>query len=214
MIYVFGESFSQDYSKNDETSALKNYLHYKGYNIKLYVDLLGRYVNQPMINYSVGGMCNEYILTKFMENYHKIQPNDIVVFGWTDVTRFMYIHEDRWTTNIFKTDKLSNFAKDEMKVIRSHKLYEKKQLDIIKFIDKILPNNTTIHWTWSTIPSEHSLTITKETNGEIIDNHYGEDGHRDLYNKIIEQLKITNRVRINLWKFNDSTTDKYDKRVI
>lgn len=214
MIYVFGESFSEDYSKNPETSTLKSYLRYKGYNIKLYVDLLSEYLNQPLSNHSFSGMCNEYILTKFMQNYHKIQPGDIVVFGWTDLTRFMYVSENRWMTNLWGPNSLSQNTIDEMRVVRMHKLYEKKQLDTIKFIDDILPNNTTIHWTWATVPPIHSLTITKETNGDIVDSHYSEEGHMDLYNKIVEQLKVTNRVKIDLWDYNEPLTDRYGRGVI
>lgn len=214
MIYVFGDSFSEDYTKNPELSTMMGYLRHKGYKIKFYIDLLSEELNQPITNYALGGMCNEYILTKFMEHYRKIQPGDIVIFGWTDLTRFMYPFNNRWVTNLYTTSVLSENTINEMRVVRMHKFYEKKQLDIIDFIDDLLPNNPTVHWTWSTIPPEHSLTITKETNGEIIDSHYGEVGHMDLYKKISDQLKITNRVRLNLWKYDGPSIDRYGRGVI
>ena len=90
-----------------------------------------------------------------------------------------------------------------------HKLYREKQMGIIKFIEEILPNNTTINWTWCTVPRQFTSTIKKETNGFLDDFHYGEEGHKHLFNKIKKQLEVTNRVRIDLWdqvdwsKFNN-----------
>jgi hypothetical protein len=210
MIHVFGDSFSEDYKKligeNDASTYMSKYIKYMGRDVKLYIDLLSEYLNQPLTNYAFGGCCNEYILMKFMENYDKIKPNDVVVFGWTEITRFLLASDDPfydWRSSIHPTNSLSKITLDEMHVLRNNKLYKKKQLDIIKFIDQVLKNNTTIHWTWSTIPKKYSSTITKETNGLIEDSHYGEEGHKFLFDKIKEQLGVTKRVRINLWdQFN------------
>jgi hypothetical protein len=144
-----------------------------------------------------------------MENYDKIKQDDVVVFGWTEIARFLLASDDdehEWRSSIQQTDLLSQTTINEMSMLRDNKLYKKKQLGIIKFIDQILINNITIHWTWATIPTDYSFTITKETNGLIKDSHYGEEGHKFLFNKIREQLGVTRRVRINLWdQFN---TDK------
>jgi hypothetical protein len=143
-----------------------------------------------------------------MENYSKIKPDDIVIFGWTELTRMLVpfeIDKDKyiWRSTIFPNNFLSQKTNDEIAVMLNVEIYREKQMETIKFIEKILPNNITINWTWSTIPHEHSLTITKETNGLLNDFHYGEEGHRFLFNKIKEQLGVTKRVRINLWdQFN------------
>jgi hypothetical protein len=139
-----------------------------------------------------------------MENYSKIKPDEIIIFGWSELFRFLtpYEIEPRkfiWRSNIFPNKFLSNHTNDEMLVMLDHKLYKEKQMATIKFIEEILPNNTTINWTWCTIPRQFTSTIKKETNGLIDDFHYGEEGHIILFNKIKEQLEATKRVRINLW---------------
>jgi hypothetical protein len=208
MIHIFGESYSENYKKvmmeNPNSSYASEYIEYLGRDFKLYTDLLSEHLKQPVSNYSMGGICNEHIFMLFMENYSKIKSDDIVVFGWTVLSRFLVPYEIEknkfiWRSNLYPNKFISEQTNREMMVMADNKLFMKKQLDLIKFIDKILPNNTTIHWTWVTIPHEHSLTITKETNGVVQDFHYGEKGHEFLFNQIIEQMSLTNRVRVNLW---------------
>jgi hypothetical protein len=222
MIYVFGDSFSEDYKKmvglNRMSSYMLPYTEYLGRDVKLYCNLLSEHLNQPLINNSIGGICNEHIFMLFMENYSKIKTDDIIVFGWTSLERFIVPILDEnneyvWRSNNITNNFLSEQTNYEVKYMMEQPLFKKKQLNLIKFIDEILPNNTTIHWTWSTILPEQSLTIKKETNGLVNDFHYGEEGHRYLFNKIKEQLEVTKRVRINLWdqvdwrKFNNDNTN-------
>jgi hypothetical protein len=207
MIHVFGDSYSEDYrntyKESISPSYIWKYIDYLGRDVKFYTDLLSEHLNQPITNYSIGGISNEHILMLFMENFSKIKEDDVVVFGWTEITRIMvpikcddsYV----WRSNLFPNEFLSEQSEYEIRLMGDHDLYRKKLLDTIKFIDEILPNNITIHWTWSTIPHEYSPNITKETNGIIEDRHYGEEGHRILFDKIKEQLHVSKRVRINLW---------------
>lgn len=207
MIHVFGDSYSEDYrntyKESISPSYIWKYIDYLGRDVKFYTDLLSEHLNQPITNYSIGGISNEHILMLFMENFSKIKEDDVVVFGWTEITRIMvpvnlngyYV----WRSNLFPNEFLSEQSDYEIRIMYNHDLYRKKLLDTIKFIDEILPNNITIHWTWSTIPHEYSPNITKETNGIIEDRHYGEEGHRILFDKIKEQLHVSKRVRINLW---------------
>ena len=211
MIYIFGDSFSQRFMDFTEPCDIRDYVKWKGYEPKMYYDYISEDLNQPIENHSLGGMCNEYILMKFMKCYHKIQPSDVVIFGWTDITRFLipnfkvnHSHENSWFSSIFNfQSNISQSAKNEIEVMRSHPLYVNKQLDIISFIDTILPHNTTIHWTWCNMKFKgKGLSITNETNGQIPDAHYGEEGHRDLYNRITNELKLTNKVKLNLWDYS------------
>jgi hypothetical protein len=212
MIHVFGDSFSEDYKKiigqSPKSSYAEQYVEYLGRDFKMYTDLLSEHLNVPIVNHSIGGICNEHIFMLFMEIYPKIKSDDIVVFGWTDLGRFLVPHESihfnkGWISNIFPNNFLSEQTTREVVIMMDHKSYVKKQLDLIKFIDGILSNNTTIHWTWVTTVQENLLSIKNETNGAVQDFHYGEKGHEFLFKQIIEQLSFTNRVRINLWdQFN------------
>ena len=204
MIYIFGDSFSVSFTNSKEFFSVKDYSKWKGYEPKMFFDYLSEDLNQPIENHASGGMCNEYILMKFMECYHKIQPSDVVVFGWTDISRYLIpnLNDYGWVSNIhIINSNLSQSSKDEIKVMRSHPLYVNKQLDIISFIDTILPHNTTIHWTWYNMKFKCS-SITKETNGQVVDEHYGEEGHRHLYEEITNELKFTDKVRLNLWEYS------------
>jgi hypothetical protein len=213
MIYVFGDSFSERFSDFVEPCNVSDYVKWKGYSPKMYFDYLSEELGEPISNHSYGGMCNEFILIKFMENYHKIKSSDTVIFGWTSISRYLIPEpkDNRWITNIHETNLyLSQKTKDELDMMRNHHLFIEKQIKIISFIDQVLSNNKTIHWTWSTIPLENCLTIYKETNGEIPDSHYSEEGQKDLYHKISELLKITDKVKLNVWK----VIDIYGNRVI
>lgn len=206
MIYVFGDSFSENYKNPREgidiSSYIWEYIKYLGRDSVMYIDLLSEYFNQPIDNYSIGGISNEHIFMLFMENYSKIKEDDVVVFGWTDISRIMIpINLDgsyTWRSNIYPNDFLSEKTCDEMRVMYNHELYKNKLLGTIKFIDEILSNNITIHWTWSPIPKDYPFTIRKETNGAVDDSHYSEEGHRVLFDEIIQQLQVNKHVRINL----------------
>jgi hypothetical protein len=201
MIYVFGDSFSEDTKKETKSSYIDRYFKYKGREIKFYTELLSEKLNHPIKNFSRGGMCNDYMFLKFMKNYKDIKSNDIVIFGWANVQRFLMPNNGMWFSNLHGFKTLSQNTQDEIRIMRSDPLFVQRQLEIIDFINNCLSSDiTTIHWTWSTIHHKNSLSISTETNGEIDDSHYSEEGHLDLYQKILSQLKLTNRVKINLWE--------------
>jgi len=201
MIYVFGDSFSEDTTKETKSSYIDRYFDYKGRKVKFYTELLSEKLNQPITNFSRGGMCNDYMFLEFMKNYKDIKSNDIVIFGWSNVQRFLIPNNGIWFSNLYGFKNLSQETQDEIIIMRSDPLFVQRQLEIIDFINNCLSSDiTTIHWTWSTIHHKNSLSISTETNGEIDDSHYSEEGHLDLYQKILSQLKLTNRVKINLWE--------------
>jgi hypothetical protein len=201
MIYVFGDSFSEDTTKETKSSYIDRYFEYKGKKVKFYTELLSEKFNQPIKNFSRGGMCNDFIFLEFMKNYKDIKSNDIVIFGWANIQRFLIPNNGLWFSNLHGFKKLTQNAQDEIRILRSDPLFTQRQLEIIDFINNCLSDDiTTIHWTWSTIPHKNSLSIYTETNGLIDDSHYSEEGHLDLYKKILFQLESTNRVKINLWE--------------
>jgi hypothetical protein len=201
MIYVFGDSFSEDTKKETKSSYIDRYFKYKGREVKFYTELLSEKLNQPITNFSRGGMCNDYMFLEFMKNYKGIKSNDIVIFGWSNIQRILIPNNGMWFSNLHGFKTLSQNTQDEIRIMRSDPLFVQRQLEIIDFINNCLSSDiTTIHWTWSTIHHKNSLSIFTETNGEIDDSHYSEEGHLDLYQKILSQLKLTNRVKINLWE--------------
>ena len=201
MIYVFGDSFSEDTTKETKSSYIDRYFNYNGRKIKFYTELLSEKLNHPIKNFSRGGMCNDFMFLEFMKNFNNIKSNDIVVFGWANIQRFLIPNNGMWFSNLYGFKNLSQETQDEIRIMRSDPLFVQRQLEIIDFINNSLSDDiTTIHWTWSTIHHKNSLSISTETKGEIDDSHYSEEGHFDLYQKILSQLKSTNRVKINLWE--------------
>jgi hypothetical protein len=201
MIYVFGDSFSEDTKNPKKSTYIDKYFEYKGRRTKFYTELLSEKFNQPIINFSRGGMCNDFMFLEFMKNYKDIKSNDIVIFGWSNIQRILIPNNGMWFSNLHGFKTLSQNTQDEIRIMRSDPMFIQRQHEIINFIDDCLSNDvTTIHWTWATIPHKNSLSIYTETKGEIDDSHYSEEGHFDLYQKILSQLKFTNRVKINLWE--------------
>lgn len=201
MIYVFGDSFSEDTTSIKKSTYIDRYFEYKGRKTKFYTDLLSEKFNQPVKNFSKGGICNDYIFLQFMKNYKDIAIGDTVIFGWADVHRILIPHKNMWFSNLHGLNVLSKNTQDEIRAMRMDPLFTKRQLEIIEFIDNCLSDGiTVIHWTWATVPHKHSLSIYTETKGLIDDSHYSEEGHYDLYKKILHQLEFTNRVKINLWE--------------
>ena len=78
MIYVFGDSFSEDTKKETKSSYIDRYFKYKGREVKFYTELLSEKLNQPITNFSRGGMCNDFMFLEFMKNYKDI--NSFILF--------------------------------------------------------------------------------------------------------------------------------------
>ena len=88
----------------------------------------------------------------------------------------------------------------------TYSIYYCELINYIKIINKIAKDATVIHWTWVDDkremrqfkhdfrkmfyeylkPFKQYETITEETNGLMVDIHYGEKGHIDLSNDLLE----------------------------
>ena len=80
MIYVFGDSFSEDTTKETKSSYIDRYFDYKGRKVKFYTELLSEKLNQPIKNFSRGGMCNDFMFLEFMKNYKKLLIAELILF--------------------------------------------------------------------------------------------------------------------------------------
>lgn len=196
MIYVFGDSFSTPFSKTSEHPYVLN----KGYYPKQYYDYFGEEKGDHIINKSKHGESNDYIFNQFMNIYGNIMDDDMVIFGWTDITRFEFVDRNinEWVSSVcgYNRMSISNKAIDEMIVNRDHPLYTEQFHIRVSFINNILRGKKVIHWSW--VKTIYDYTITKETNNEINDNHYGEYGHRKLYEVLSEGIKGNSIFKFNL----------------
>lgn len=209
MIYIFGDSFSVKFGDRRFVSNIQNYIKWKGYEPKLYYELLCEEYSDDFTCYVKPGVSNHYIFHQFIKNFHNINTNDIVIFNWTEINRFIYYenNEIRSSLSIDYNNVFSKQTFDEIILNRKNKNYIIEQYDFINFINKILENNKVIHWTWSSnteIPQKNEFTIIKETNGLIEDYHFGETGHIYLYQNFSKKLKENNKINFNLWNINSN----------
>jgi hypothetical protein len=209
MIWIFGDSFSAnfDYFKKGNYKSIDEYLNYKGYIPKTYSQLLAEELNEEITNLSRIGSDNSLIILRIMENYSKIKENDIVLINWTSIERFKIVFENDWVPSLtYNTNVLSINVYDEISLLRQHVLYIKEQLTFIKFVEEIFKTQRVFQWTWQTIFNTDKFmnyTILKETNNKIDDTHYGEDGHKFLYNYISNEFKIkrTSKLDFEQWEW-------------
>ena len=149
MIWIFGDSFSVsfDQPQNEPPLRWKEYVDFLGYVPKMYFDYLSEEYQTTIQNFSKGGMDNVYIFQKFMENYEYIKPDDIIIFGWTEISRFKFVGDgDTWvSSNVNNRKYLSKSTMEQLKVNRSHEMYRSELITQINFINKILPNNKVVH---------------------------------------------------------------------
>lgn len=196
MIWIFGDSFSEPFSK----IIYQSYITHKGYTPKQYYNHFGEELNMDYINTAKGGNSNEFIFYEFINQYKNIMNGDYVIFGWSEMTRFEYVDtkENRWrsSTQMSTKDSLSENTINEIKINRDHSLYVKQFCDRIPFINDILKGKKVIHWSW--VNHEPHYSIETETNGIIKDGHYGEYGHRELYKILSQGIKDKDTFTYNI----------------
>ena len=207
MIWVFGDSFSSPFKSFWGESTIHNYIKYKGYRPKTYVDLLSEQLHEQVTNLHRIGSDNSLIFLRFMENYHLIKEDDIVIFGWSAIERFKFVDKDQqWNTSLAGDPEImSKNVFEELMIHRAHNLYVDEQLSMVSFIENILKTQKVFQWTWSNF-YPHQLdyniffenTITFETKGKIKDLHYGEIGHKKLYEFMSEGFKTRNQIQLNI----------------
>ena len=204
--YVFGDSFSVEFSDPNLYPPGNLYCDWKGYVPKKYFHLLSeKFGSTEIINFAMSGNDNENIFEKFTEVYDKIEPDDLVIFGWTVFARFSicYYGKSGHTIHHSWSSSVSYSTVDWVQKTMQNKsthLYYDRQMKLINFINNVLKTNRVVHWTWNYNTNANSdTTIMHETNGAVNDYHYNEKAHLDLYNKMIEEFSSSNKIQVDLW---------------
>jgi len=159
-LWTFGCSFTGEYYPVDQHFTVSNYDLYKkwrGGNLpKIWPTLLGEKLNFEIQNKGMGGDSNYGILMKFMDVVDLIKEGDIVVFGWTNVVRFMAangsindFNQIVPTHNEYPETGLSKKTISEILVNRSEPIWKSEIINWIKFINLFMEKNKTnvYHWT-------------------------------------------------------------------
>ena len=203
-LYIFGDSFSAGFSF--ESNWTNPYVNWKGYTPKGFGEIISQKLNLELINLAENASDNYSILQKFCDNVKNIKKNDLVIIGWSSPLRFRLVSND-WITILPNYDKFSTKEIDKTKISESTLIEILLNRDDIRYCNEVnswikLLNNldkNIIHWT----PFDQRLdcmflnkfeTIVTETNGELNDWHFSENGHLQLSDLFINKFKKKNKM--------------------
>lgn len=204
-LWVFGCSISDLYES--ETSLYywsADYLKWKGYTPKHYSEIIAEKLNCELVNCAVSATCNSQIFQDFCEKVDEIKDDDHIIIQWTEPNRVRLVNdEDEWTTFAFHSKwakfKLKKFnhisfeTVQQVLVNRLNKQYRNEVSSWEKLIKlKSNPNNLLIWYPFDTIIGNGKLvksieTIKMETNGEVDDLHFSEDGQVHLASILLDK---------------------------
>jgi hypothetical protein len=205
-LWVFGDSFSEPFSKINPMQWKMDYINWKGYIPKYYGEIASDKLQLKHINLAIGGADNYTILDSIVSVLNAINTNDIVIIGWSQTTRFRVVTKTNYFHTIIPTSlntaikskkiELSDSTLVEMAVNRDTLLYIDELNNYIKLLNFAFPKNKIIHWSpfrqdeqglLTTQPSLKGLqVVSNETNGVIDDYHFSEDAHFELAEKFID----------------------------
>lgn len=197
-LWTFGDSFTDFFS--DNTKWGQKYLGWKTYKPKVYGEILSEELNFNLRNLGVGGYDNYSIFESFIDVVDEINSEDVLIFGWSNVTRFRLVNNNgiwkpiipNYEDNIKNLENINEDTINQILVNRTNKLYENELNSFIKLINYTFKKNIIVHWSLfnKTINATYVgniETIRKETNGEVDDGHYSENGQKEL-SKILMSL--------------------------
>lgn len=211
-LWVFGDSYSEPFSKIGAMKWKMDYNNWKGYTPKCYGEMVSDKLKLKHINLAIGGADNYTILDSIISVLNAINSNDIIIIGWSHTIRFRVVN----TSGTFSTIRprslsyeleskkitghleISNSTITELAVNRDNSIYIDELNNYIKLLNFSFSKNKIIHWSpfrldsyglLTTQPSLKQLEIvSKETNGKIDDAHFSENGHIKLSEQFIDTI--------------------------
>jgi hypothetical protein len=201
-IFAFGDSFTNGF-EDEKALHVKEYISWKGYKPKGYLNFLSEYYSCEVYNFAIQGNDNYSILESFCNNFDKIKDDDLVVINWSKVERFRVVNTlDSWVRivpnhlGILNQTDISLKTANEIMVNRMSKKYVEEVLNWSKLIDQISKGKKILQWSYikdfksKTINFINPIfeNITRETNGYLNDNHFSEKGNEELSKYILKYL--------------------------
>ena len=201
-MWTFGNSMSCSFTSDLEFA--KEYIKYKGYEPKIYSEIISEKLEFELINRANKGDNNYGILHAFLSEIDNIKSDDLVIVQVHKKFRFRLVDEygniepisQHWNNRYkitlnTKSDNPNNFIvnhKDEVN-------------NLVKIVKLLIPNNKIFFWSPFQETSDNInmlnfyqfTTITEETNGIINDKHYGEIGHIELADYILKDILQINK---------------------
>lgn len=222
-LWTFGDSFTDFFEppKNSKIHWRQKYIEWKGYVPKVYGEIIADKLKMNLINKGLGGCDNSYIFEEFCKVCDLIKQDDIVIIGWTNQQRIrLATKNDSWgffnpekrNENGFFSHKsidsfelLSERTIQEILINRESPLYIKEIGNWIKLINYNNKQIKIIHWGWDARISDifglhikGYKTIKVETNGQVDDGHWCEDGHYELADYFIDKINSNDFLKTKL----------------
>jgi hypothetical protein len=190
-LWTFGDSYTEGFG----LPWSKKYIDWKGYKPKSFGELLSRELQLVLKNLGKGGSDNHTIFESICKNIDQIRDDDMVIIGWSNSLRFrLATNSDTWANLLPGDDPdlslFDNISKQTIEEIHLNRASYKFAHEIdswIKIINKALLKTDVIHWTpfGGSIPTCEFIRcsiISEESEGVVQNGHYGEDGHKELFN--------------------------------
>lgn len=201
-----------------------DYIEWKGYAPKVYGEIISEKLNMELINTAVGGYSNNQIFEEFCKVSDLIKKDDILIFGWSNQERFRLANKNNNWTNFYinfrkknkkqlqdvyfdlllnETDSISKETIQQIMFNRMNINYLNELENWIKLINLTFQNNKIIHWSWDTRMRKSSIilelnkfeNIATETNNQIDDIHWSEQGQLAVADYLLNLIKNNNNTK-------------------
>jgi len=211
MIWIFGDSFSVPFETHIDNKAdwAIDYCNYKKKIPKIFADVLSDLLKIKVTNLAIPGSDNYSMFHSYIKNIENIKKDDIVIMGWSEVSRFRLANKlNKWTSivssfdnNLLYMENISNQTLLEVSANRLSDIYIDELKDFIKIMKYSLPNNIIYNWSpflnmRKNVADLENMIAPKEiiieTNGLINDYHYGEAAHLNLAMYFYKKIKLNN----------------------
>lgn len=206
-LWVFGDSASAPFYDNS-TEWRRKYVEWKGYIPKHYTQLLSEYLNLELKVFAIDGASNHNIFEMFCQHVKSINKDDIVIFNWTEGSRFRLVSDTQewhsigvwYIDNPKSFDRFSNISIDTVEQILINRSDNLKTIydevhHWIHFINHHLSNNKVIHWTprkqddFNILQIYGCETILDETKNEVSDLHLSEKSNVEVFEFLKNEIK-------------------------
>lgn len=228
-VWAFGDSFTQSMAPIPTLDDWRlKYSKFKGYSPKVFTDFLDEY-GYECINRGHGGADNYTIIDIIINHLDKINDGDIVIIGWSSISRSRLANKfGKYTTILPGGDE--SFQKETAKLIgvsvktvedilanRTESACYITELNrYIKLINHTFRNNIVLHWSpffffhqgMDVVSIPPIETIKKETDGEVQDSHYSENGHQTLAEHLNQLIHYTIRHNDDLLREDENILPK------
>ena len=207
-LWVFGDSFSAGLGMEKYTNSdwRTTYISWKGYTPNSYYELLADSFDMKLINHSADGQSNYHIFQSFCEVSPYIKSDDFVIIQWSESCRFRLVSNNTWqglgSWHIDnKQDMIDTISQTTINEILINRMDNPTQYigevhAWMTLINQSLVNSKIVYWTpfnepqlYKVLQMSHLSTITDETNKMISNGHFGETGHRHLFNELKSEFE-------------------------